>query len=56
MVFPARQMIFNVIGDLVADRRQRNERGRRPPRLVSDTWPLDLADSQANPCPTISMS
>jgi hypothetical protein len=28
MVFPARQMIFDVIGDLIADRRQREHRGR----------------------------
>ena len=27
MVFPARQMIFDVIGDLVADRRQRKQFG-----------------------------
>jgi hypothetical protein len=25
MVFPARQMIFDVIGDLLADRRQRKQ-------------------------------
>jgi hypothetical protein len=25
MVFPARQMIFDVIGDLIADRRQRKQ-------------------------------
>ena len=27
MVFPARQMIFDVIGDLLADRRQRKQFG-----------------------------
>jgi len=38
---PARQMIFDVIGDLVADRRQRKQFGltndHRPARQVSDT-------------------
>ena len=27
MIFPARQMIFDIIGDLLADRRQRTQFG-----------------------------
>jgi hypothetical protein len=57
-------MIFDVIGDLLADRRQLKQFGFNDRVVgllgqcfpVSDTWPLDLADSQANPCPTIPMS
>jgi hypothetical protein len=37
MVFPARQMIFDVIGDLLADRRQRKQFGSNE-RIVG---PLD---------------
>ena len=46
MVFPARQMIFDVFGDLLADRRQRKQFGLNE-RIIGlldkfpDTWPLD---------------
>jgi len=41
MAFPTRQMIFNVIGDLVADRRQRKQFGFNE-RIVSppDKFPI----------------
>jgi hypothetical protein len=50
MAFAARQMIFDIIGDLLADRRQRkqfgfNERIVGPLDKLLNTWPLDCAGS-----------
>jgi hypothetical protein len=51
MVFPTCQMIFDVIGDLLADRRQLKQLvvdERIVARQISYKWLLGPVDSQAN--------